>query len=74
MIGGLSREFYQRVYNHYQKEDAWKWQAKDEYGNEGQGTPAIDGELKTMWIFEPHVAEQIFEDFIETNGLTEKKV
>ena len=23
----------------------------------GQGTPAIDGEQRTMWIFEPHVAE-----------------
>ena len=69
VIGGLSREFYQRVYNHYQKEDAWKWQAKDEYGNEGQGTPAIDGDLKTMWIFEPHVAEQIFEDFIGENKI-----
>lgn len=64
VIGGLSREFYQRVYNIYQKEEAWKWQAKSEYGNRGQGTMAMDGDLRTMWIFEPHVAEQVFEDFI----------
>lgn len=25
-------------------------------GNKGQGTPAIDGENRTMWIFEPPVA------------------
>jgi hypothetical protein len=62
-IGGFAREFYHRVYNHYQKEEAWKWQAREEYGNRGQGIPAIDGENRTMWIFEPGVAEAIFEDF-----------
>lgn len=63
-IGGLSREFYHRVWRHYQQPEAWKWQAREAYGNKGQGTPAIDGEQRTMWIFEPHVAEKIFEDFI----------
>ena len=65
VIGGLSREFYQRVYRHYQQPKAWKWQDKSEYGNKGQGTPAIDGDLRTMWIFEPHVAEKVFEDFVK---------
>ncbi|MEB2777685.1 FAD-dependent oxidoreductase [Algoriphagus sp. D3-2-R+10] len=62
VIGGLAREFYHRVYMHYQTDSAWKWQKKEEYGNQGQGTPAMDGENRTMWIFEPHVAEQVFED------------
>ena len=70
VIGGLSREFYQRIYNHYQKPEAWKWQQQSEYGNKGQGTPAIDGDLRTMWIFEPHVAEQVFEDFAKDYELT----
>jgi hypothetical protein len=69
VIGGVAREFYQQVYKHYQKEDAWVWQNKAEYGNKGQGTPAIDGEDRTMWIFEPHVAEQIFENFIQTYNI-----
>ena len=64
VIGGLAREFYHRVYLHYQKPDAWKWQKREDYGNVGQGTPAIDGDARTMWIFEPHVAEKVFEDFI----------
>lgn len=63
-IGGLSREFYHRVWTIYQTEEAWPWQKREEYGNKGQGTPAIDGEQRTMWIFEPHVAETVFEDFI----------
>ena len=63
-IGGLSREFYHRIWLHYDQPESWKWQKKSEYGNVGQGTPAIDGNQRTMWIFEPHAAEQVFEDFI----------
>ncbi|MES2458753.1 MAG: FAD-dependent oxidoreductase [Bacteroidota bacterium] len=70
VIGGLSREFYHRVYQHYQQQDAWKWQKKEEYGNKGQGTPAMDGNERTMWIFEPHVAEQIMEDFVSENKIS----
>jgi len=69
-IGGLAREFYRRVYLHYQQEKAWKWQKKNEYGNQGQGTAAMDGENRTMWIFEPHVAESIFEAFVKENNIT----
>lgn len=64
VIGGLSREFYQRVWSHYDRPEAWKWQKREEYGNKGQGTPAMDGAQRTMWIFEPHVAEKVFEDFV----------
>ncbi|WP_207910343.1 FAD-dependent oxidoreductase [Anseongella ginsenosidimutans] len=65
VIGGLSREFYHRVWMHYNQPEAWKWQEKSEYGNKGQGTAAMDSVYKTMWIFEPHVAEQVFEDFVK---------
>ena len=70
VIGGLSREFYERIYTHYSKEENWKWQKRSEYGNKGQGTVAMDGAMRTMWIFEPHVAEQVFEDFAKEYGLT----
>jgi hypothetical protein len=68
-IGGISRDFYHRVWLHYQNSAAWKWQKKEEFGNIGQGTPAIDGENRTMWLFEPHVAETIFEDYIRENNI-----
>ncbi|WP_020530699.1 FAD-dependent oxidoreductase [Flexithrix dorotheae] len=70
VIGGLAREFYHRVYNYYQDDKTWKWQKKEEYGNKGQGTPAMDGDARTMWIFEPHIAEQVFEDFIKEYNIT----
>lgn len=70
VIGGLSREFYHRVYNHYNDSTAWVWQKQSEYGNKGQGTVAMDGENRTMWIFEPHVAEKVFENFVAENNIT----
>lgn len=69
VIGGLARDFYHRIYMHYQKPEAWVQQKKDEYGNKGQGTPAMDGENRTMWIFEPHAAEQVFEDYVQEFGI-----
>src|SRR5579864_5257836 len=69
VIGGLSRDFYHRVWLHYDQAQAWNWQKKDEYGNKGQGTPAVDGENRTMWIFEPHTAEQIYEDYVKEFGI-----
>jgi hypothetical protein len=69
VIGGLAREFYHRIYMHYQNENSWKWQQKTEYGNKGQGTPAIDGAERTMWIFEPHAAEAVFEDLVAAHKI-----
>ena len=65
VIGGLAREFYHRVYLEYEKPESWKWQTRDSYGNRGQGTKAIDGSSRTQWIFEPHIAEKVFETFID---------
>lgn len=69
VIGGLARDFYHRIYLHYQKPMSWVQQKQSEYGNKGQGTPAMDGENRTMWIFEPHAAEQVFEDYVKEFGL-----
>jgi hypothetical protein len=69
VIGGIAREFYQLIYQHYQEPGAWNWQKQSEYGNVGQGNPAIDGENRTMWIFEPHAAEEAFEKMIQQSGI-----
>ncbi len=64
VIGGLARDFYHRVWKQYQKPENWQWQKPEEYGGKGQGTPAIDGDQKTMWIFEPSIAEAVFEEYV----------
>ena len=69
VIGGLAREFYQRIYQHYEDQKNWKWQDQEAYGNKGQGTIAMDGDKRTMWIFEPHAAENVFEQFIKEESI-----
>ena len=63
-IGGISREFYHRIYLHYQNDDAWKFQRRDQYRSGRQAA----GE-ETMWTFEPHVAEKIFRDMLREGNV-----
>ena len=65
VIGGLSRDFYHRIWKEYQDPATWKWQKLEEFGNKGQGNRAMDGKNRTMWIFEPSVAEKVFEDYVK---------
>ena len=69
VIGGLAREFYARIFTRYADDAAWRWQRREDYGNRGQGTPAIDGDARTMWTFEPHVAEAVFEALVEEHRI-----
>lgn len=50
-IGGISREFYQRVRKYYEQPANWKWQQRDEYRGGGQSKTAANED--TMWTFEP---------------------
>lgn len=68
-IGGLSRDFYHRVWKHYQTDAAWQWQEKSAFGNRNQSAPGKNGDGATMWVFEPHVAEKVFEDLIRENQI-----
>ncbi|MFO0942885.1 MAG: FAD-dependent oxidoreductase [Pirellulales bacterium] len=69
VIGGLARDFYHRIWKHYQRPEAWRWQSQSEYGNKGQGNSAIDGAQRTQWIFEPHVAEAVFDELVREHGI-----
>ena len=64
-IGGIARAFYHRIWLHYEKPEAWRWQPRADYGNKGQDTAAVDDADRTMWIFEPHVAEAVFEALVK---------
>lgn len=54
-IGGLSREFYRRIAQHYASDDAWIHQQRTEY----RSSRKESGD-DAMWTFEPHVAENVF--------------
>ena len=64
VIGGLSREFYHRLWKKYNKKEYWKWQTRAEYPH-GRARNSIDDKTQTIWTFEPHVAEEGFEDLIK---------
>lgn len=59
-IGGVAREFYNRVYQHYAKPDAWIHETFEQY-RKRSGTMV---DTDTMWGFEPHVAEAIFRQML----------
>ena len=61
ILGGLSREFYHRIYQHYQQVGAWNWQTRASYGQAGSAFNAI---TETASFFEPKVAEAIFSQFL----------
>ena len=57
MVGGISREFYQRVKKHYDKPDTWVHVMREDYDRYRPGDDA-------MWTFEPHVAEAIYREML----------
>ncbi len=68
ILGGLSREFYHRVYLHYQNDSAWNWQAKN-LGMGGQGAPAFNATTQIASVFEPKVAESVFQTMISEESV-----
>jgi hypothetical protein len=61
-IGGVAREFYQRVKQHYDDPAAWKWQTRAAYQDGGQ-TRTESGE-DAMWTFEPSAALKVYVDWL----------
>jgi hypothetical protein len=59
-IGGIAREFYQRIRKHYDEEASWKYEKKADFKGTGH-----DAKEDTAWTFEPHVAEKVFNDLVK---------
>jgi hypothetical protein len=58
VIGGISREYYQRVKKHYDDPAAWVSEKRDGYKFYRKDEDA-------MWTFEPKVAEKILRDMLK---------
>jgi hypothetical protein len=69
ILGGLSREFYHRLYLYYQDAAAWDWQPKERFGNAGQGGPAFHVADQVASVFEPSAAEAVFAALIREAGV-----
>jgi len=66
-IGGISKDFYHRVYLHYLKGDCWVYEKRQDYEGKKPWRGSTEGwdEGKAWWMFEPHVAEGIFKALID---------
>ncbi|MEQ1906026.1 MAG: FAD-dependent oxidoreductase [Pirellulaceae bacterium] len=64
-IGGLSREFYRQVKQHYLEEKAWVFEPAERFTRGDLNT-----ESDAMWVFEPHVAESIMDRWVEHEKIT----
>ena len=62
VIGGRSREFYRRIKQHYDQPEAWRQQAAEDCSRYRRDEDA-------MWVFEPHVAERVFEEWVAEVGV-----
>lgn len=72
VIGGISREFYERVAQHYLADEAWTHETRDEFFELRSKRTKLKEILKpnpTMWTFEPHVADTIFRGLLEEAGI-----
>ncbi len=63
-IGGVSREFYHRLAQHYSQDAAWKLETATDYFAKRRGgqsaASSLGGADATMWTFEPSVAEKVY--------------
>ena len=62
-IGGLSREFYARVFRYYSDASKWTHETRETYfAKKPHGNT---GSEDTMWTFEPHAATEIYDAMLK---------
>ena len=73
VIGGISREFYQRVAKHYADDANWRHETREEFFAQRSKRTKLEEVIKpggAMWTFEPHVAQRIYRDLLREAGVT----
>lgn len=77
VIGGLSREFYRRVADHYLSDQSWVHETREEFfelRSKRTKLKELLAENATMWTFEPHVASDIFDQMLEEAGVAARRL
>jgi hypothetical protein len=64
-IGGLARDFYHRIWKHYQNPTAWSQETSESYHSGHANFVSTD----TMWSFEPHVASHVYRKWLAEAGI-----
>ncbi|MCD6347941.1 MAG: FAD-dependent oxidoreductase, partial [Bacteroidales bacterium] len=62
VIGGLAREVYQRIKSIYDEPESWMFEKAESCRHYKPDQDAV-------WVFEPHVAEEVFEQLIDEENI-----
>lgn len=66
-IGGISRDFYARIWKHYNDPANWNRETREQYFA-SRRRASNDPRETTMWTFEPHVATKVYDDMLRDAG------
>lgn len=71
MVGGIAREFYQRIYAYYQDPTAWRNQDRDEFFIQSirRTYRGKNDDRQMQWVYESKIAEKIMLDMLEEAGV-----
>ena len=71
MVGGIAREFYQRIYTYYQDSAVWKNQNRNEFFIKSlrRTYRGKNDDRQIQWVYESKVAEKIMLDMLEEAGV-----
>jgi hypothetical protein len=72
VIGGIAREFYGLVYDHYLQPSAWRGDDRADYFERSKKRTYTgkNDALHMQWVYESHVAEKILERMLQQAGVT----
>lgn len=67
VIGGIAREFYQRIKKKYDDPKLWASETRDEYFERRRGPNQKNEDA--MWTFEPKVASAVYDEMLAEAGI-----
>lgn len=67
-IGGMSRDFYRRIYAHYERPEAWKFESREEFLR--RVPRMVDHADRVWWAVEPSVASQVLRQLVADAKVT----
>ncbi len=65
-IGGLTRDYFHRIWQYYQDDKVWKYEPRRVITGQHPKLPPTE---ETMWMLEPHVGELIFEQLVANSKI-----
>lgn len=71
LIGGITKEFYNKIYNYYLQPEVWRNQDRESFmvSTLKRTYRGKNDERRIQWVYESSVAERIMRDMLKTAGV-----